>query len=135
MSNMKDTPNAVLVLYAVRNSEGKFFRAKGYNGGGETWVADINKAKIYGKIGGARGTITYFANDTKYPVPDLLKLTVGSIEVIDETKRVQKAKEKKAIAEAAYNKRIADQRFENAQRNLRDAQAEVERIKRQQNKS
>ena len=92
---MDNQINNVLVLYAVRNNKGQYFRAKGYGGGGNTWVDDINKAKIYGKTGGARGTITWFANNyPNYPTPDLIKLTVTGIEVMDEKGRVEKAKQK-----------------------------------------
>jgi hypothetical protein len=36
-----------LKLYVVINKEGKYFRAKGRDGYGETWVSDIQKARIY----------------------------------------------------------------------------------------
>lgn len=94
-----------LTLYAVQNEKGQYFRAKGYSGSGNTWVDDINKAKIYPKIGGARGTITWFANNyPKYPTLKLLKLTVSNVEVLDETERVNKAKDKKAREEAERQK-------------------------------
>ena len=81
-----------LELYAVRNKEGKWFRAKGYGGYGETWVDDINQAKFYAKIGQARSRVTFFANE--YPtfgIPDLVKLTVTKMEVMNEGTRVKKA--------------------------------------------
>lgn len=122
--------NNTLVLYAVRNSKGEYFRAKGYSGGGATWVDDINKAKIYGKTGGARGTITWFANNhPKYPTPDLIKLTVTSIEVMDETARVKKAVEKKAKAEAAQAERDAKRKIADAERDLERAKERLKQLK------
>jgi len=122
--------NDTLVLYAVRNSDGQYFRAKGYGGGGNTWVDDINKAKIYGKTGGARGTITWFANNhPKYPTPDLIKLTVTGIEVMDEKDRVAKAKQKKLLEEANRKKAQADREVKDAERKLLEAQATLKRLK------
>lgn len=122
--------NNTLILYAVRNSQGQYFRAKGYSGGGATWVDDINKAKIYGRTGGARGTITWFAtHHSKYPTPDLIKLTVTGIEVMDETKRIEKAKQKKATEEANRIKRNAEYQLKEAERKLAEAQATIKKLK------
>ncbi len=120
----------MLILYAVRNSKGQYFRAKGYGGGGATWVDDINKAKIYGKTGGARGTITWFANAfPDYPIPDLIKLTVTGIEVIDETARVEKAKQKKLEEKARREKQRAEYAIKEAERKLAEAQAKLNKLK------
>lgn len=122
--------NNTLVLYAVRNSQGQYFRAKGYGGDGNTWVDDINKAKIYGKTGGARGTITWFANYyPSYPTPDLIKLTVTGIEVMDETTRVEKAKQKKATKEANRIKRNAERELERLKEIFHEAQAKLNNLK------
>ena len=122
--------NTLLVLYAVSNSKGQFFRAKGYNGSGATWVDDINQAQIEGKIGSARATITWFANyQPKYQTPDLLKLTVTGIEVLDETQRVKKAQEKKAKEEAYRKEAQAKQAIEYAEKNLKEAQERLNQLK------
>ena len=129
--------NNTLILYTVRNEKGQYFRAKGYGGSGNTWVDDINKAKIYGRIGGARGTITWFANNyPKYPTPELVKLTVTGFEVLDETKRVEKAKQKKIKEEAERKKREAERRkadaereLQNAERKLAEAKATIKKLK------
>ena len=122
--------NNILVLYAVRNSSGQFFRAKGYSGSGATWVDDINKAKIYGGTGGARSVITWFANHfPDYPTPELIKLTVTEMEVMDETARIKKAQERKLKAEKEREARIAKYELERAQRNLDEAQARLNNLK------
>lgn len=90
----------LLKFYAVRNKEGKYFRAKGYGGYGETWVDDIKKAKIYSKPGGARGVITWFYNNyPEYGVPDLIELGVTDVVILNEEKRVLKSAKKKEIEE------------------------------------
>ncbi len=58
-------PLPMPTLYLVRNKEGKYFRTKGYGGHGKSWVDGMETAKIYGKIGPARATVTFFA--TNYP--------------------------------------------------------------------
>jgi hypothetical protein len=88
-------------LYLVRNKEGKYLRAKGYNGYGDSWVEDINKAKIYPRKGTALSQITWWGR--KYPeygVPDLIPLICTAGEPIDQTKRVSDSIRKKAINEA-----------------------------------
>lgn len=122
------TINNELVLYAVRNSKGQFFRAKGFSGRGDSWVDDINKAKIYGKIGGARGTVTYFAQNPEYPIPEIVKLTVTGMEVIDETARVKKVLDKKAKEEQERKARNAERDLELAKARLVTAQAELNRL-------
>lgn len=121
--------NNELVLFVVRNAKGQYFRAKGFSGSGESWVNDINKAKIYGKIGGARGTVTYFAQDTKHPVPEIVKLTVTGMEVIDEKDRVEKVLTKKAREKDEQEKRRAKRDLEDAERRLADAQRNLDKLK------
>lgn len=122
------TINNELVLYVVRNSNGQYFRAKGFNGYRESWVNDINKAKIYGKIGSARSTVTYFAQNPKSPVPDIVKLTVTEMEVIDEKDRVQKVLDKKAKEEKERKARDAERQLKEAQARFDAAQAELKRL-------
>lgn len=99
-------------IYAVRNQEGKFFRAKGYGGYGETWVDDINKAKTYTKIGQARSRVTWFSNNyPKYGNPDIIEFSVTSGVVLDEGARVEKAKLAKQKKENEY-------RLRNLKRNI-----------------
>ena len=129
-NNPNPVINDLLILYVVRNEIGQFFRAKGYGSGGSTWVDDINKAKNYGRIGGARGTITFFANNyPKYPTPELIKLTVSGFEVIDETERVRKAKAKKEKKEAEAKSRKAKRDLEDAERKFNDAKRTLDKIK------
>lgn len=61
-------------LYAVRNKQGKFFRALGMRGYGESWVETLEEAKFYAKIGQAKGRVTYFyKSDPSYGCPDILE--------------------------------------------------------------
>ena len=122
------TINNELILYVVRNSKGQFFRAKGFSGRSDSWTDDINKAKIYGKIGGARGTVTYFAQNPKFPVPEIVKLSVTGMEVIDETARVKKVLDKKAKEEQEREARNAKRQLEDAKARLASAEAELKRL-------
>lgn len=119
-----------LNLYAIRSKDGKWLRAKGYSGSGQAWVDDINKAKIYPKIGPARRQVTWWSNNfPKYGIPDLVKLTVTGFEILDEESRVKKSQDKKAEAEAKRNERIAKQKLEDAEKALAKAQENLSRLK------
>lgn len=102
------TEKIELDLYVVCNRNGQFLRAKGYGGSGEKWVNEINKARIYPKIGTARAQVTWFANNyPQYGVPKIVKLTCTGIEVLDEKERVKKSQKAKAKRE------LEDQRQHN----------------------
>lgn len=128
---MSDTPDlSDIGLYAVRNKEGKWFRAKGYGGYGETWVSELKRARIYNKIGPARATVSYFANEhPKYGIPDIVQFVVTEVKVLDETARVEKQRQKKAEAEARYKEQQAKCEFEQAQKALEAAPAKVNALK------
>jgi hypothetical protein len=120
----------ILVLYAVRNRDGQYFRAKGYGGGGATWVDDIKKARIYPKAGPARAQVTFFA--TKYPqygVPDLVELHVTETVVADETTRVKKSLDRKAKFVAASQARRAQWEMDRANQKLAEATMELQRLR------
>lgn len=105
-----------LEFYAVRNKEGKYFRAKGRDGYGETWVADIKKARIYQKPGPAKAVVSWFFNNyPSFGVPDLIKFTVSKTEIIDESIRINKEKEKK---QKKFEKIIQDRKKQEEQREL-----------------
>ena len=85
-----------ICLYAIKNQEGQWFRRKGYGGTGDTWVDDFGRARIYTRIGPARGVISFFANHySTYPAPSLVKLVIGEQIVVDEKERIAKQKKKK----------------------------------------
>ena len=118
-----------LVLYAVRNKDGQYFRAKGYGGYGDTWVDELKKARIYAKIGPARGTVTWFANHhPKYGIPQIVELRVTEVFALNETERVKKSMDRKAKKKAEYARRHAEWEAEQAQKNLAEAQATLRRL-------
>lgn len=118
-------------LYAVRNDEGKWFRAKGRSGRGNTWVDELKNARIYNKLSPARATVTFFANHYKeYKTPELVKLVVSDVVVIDETERVEKAKEKKRVADENREVRVKKWELERAQNALEEAKKRLEALKR-----
>lgn len=117
-------------LYVVRNKEGKFFRSKGRDGRGESWVASLATAKVYAKIGPAKAVVSFFANHyPKYGVPEILKLKVAEVEVIDETERVKKVQEKRKRAKQKAEKRTAEYRLKNAAAELETAKKRYDEAK------
>jgi predicted RNase H-like nuclease (RuvC/YqgF family) len=125
------SPNSdeIAAFYAIRNSDGQYFRAKGYGGGGATWVDTIEKAKVYQRIGPARARVTYFANNfPNYPTPELVKFIATRVEVLDETERVEKAKEKKKRETEQREVRQKKWQLKRAQQELEEAQARYDRL-------
>lgn len=119
-----------LDFYAVRNKEGKWFRRKGYGGYGDTWVDDIKKARIYGKIGQARGIVSFFA--TRWPtygVPEIIHFQAKAHEIINEDDRVEKAAAAKARKEAEYEKRRAEEKVKQAEKELKEAKERLAKAK------
>ncbi len=122
-----------LILYAVRNKEGKWFRARGFGGHGEPWVDNISKARIYGTPGPARAQVTYFTNNhSKYGVPELVKLHVGLVEVMDEEERVKKANEKKERYLANSEVRHQRWKLQKAKADLEKAQTNLNNLTKDQ---
>jgi hypothetical protein len=118
-----------LEVYVVQNAQGQFFRAKGYSGSGKTWVNDISQAKLYPNTRGARQSITFFANAyPKLPAPVLLKLTIGKVEVMDESDRLLKAKQRKEKAVAERKRRDAEYALERAKSRMAEAEREIKTL-------
>lgn len=122
-----------LVLYAVRNKQGQFLRSRGYNhsgqGTGKVWVDTLEEAKIYGKPGPAKARITWFQNHyPAYKTLELVKLHVGTVEVIDQTERVKKVVAQKQQKELVTKKRIAQQRIAALEKEKAEIEASMARL-------
>lgn len=107
-------------FYAIVNNENKFFRRKGYGGYGESWVDDIERARIYAKPGVAKRQITWWAKQhPKYGAPRLVEIT-GSITAIhDQEGRVREIvnkekelEEKRKLTNARHNYEAAKRDYE-----------------------
>lgn len=119
-----------LKLYAVRNKEGKWFRAKGQGGHGESWVDGLTTARIYGKIGPARATATFFSDPSRYPdypPPDVVELILAQVVAVDQKERIDKVnsekkrrKLKRIEEESKRNIREATEQFEYAKKRLEE---------------
>lgn len=119
----------LLRMYAVRNKEGKYFRSKGYGGGGATWVESLSKARIYSRPGPARSQVTFFA--THYPqfgIPEIVELHVTTVLALDETARVRKSIDRKSKEKAAARVRHAEWERSEAERKLAEAQRTLQRL-------
>jgi hypothetical protein len=125
-------PNEELVLYAVRSQQGQYFRAKGYEGYGSSWVPTLQDAKIYGKIGPAKRQATFWGSHyPKFGTPDVIKITLASLEVIDQKARVDKFKIKKAQEEAREKERRAKDKIKRAQADIAKAKRDMEAAKKE----
>ena len=83
----------------VRNHEGKYFRAKGYGGRGNTWV-EQDKARMYTKIGYAKQIVSYFAQHYKdFPLPTVEEYLLVYYQKFDVSKEIKEKIEKKKIKE------------------------------------
>ncbi len=83
-------------IYFLQSQDGQFFKSRGQSGYGPRWVEDMEQAKPYLKIGQAKAQITRW--NTLFPsfgVPLLVECDVTVKEVIDLTKQVKDAKQKK----------------------------------------
>ena len=74
--------------------------------------------------------VTYFANNhPQYPTLQIIKLNIVGYEVLDETARVQKAKEAKIRAKEAQEAAAAKRRVQEAEKALKDAQDKLNKLK------
>jgi hypothetical protein len=120
----------LLKMYAVRNSDGLYFRARGYSGYGKMWVEDLKFAKIYGKPGPARSRITYFSRHYKdYPPAELIELRITEIVVVDETSRLNKVNNAHKRRESEQKLQEAREELRSARENAQHAEAELDRAR------
>jgi hypothetical protein len=118
-----------MTVYAVRNKDGEYFRAKGYGGSGDTWVDSLKKARIYPKPGPARAQVTFFANKwPEFGVPELVELRVTEVVVLNEDKRVKKSQDRKEREIAEQEMRHAEWEQQQAQKQLKEAQETLRRL-------
>jgi hypothetical protein len=107
-------------LYAVRNQDGQYFRAKGYGGYGNSWVNELEKAKLYSKIGQARSRVTWWYNAyPEYGICEIVELEAVVVETYKEDQRIADEKKKKSRAEK-------NRLIKKARQDLQKAQAVLE---------
>lgn len=117
----------LLTMYMVKNKEGKYYRFKGRDGYGETWVSDIKRGKLYNKISPARAVVTFFVSTwPQYGIPDIVELHILKEVVLQETERVEKVIKKKKEEKAKYEIEAKQRELEKAQKDLETAK---ERLK------
>ena len=92
---LENTTEPLLTFYVVKNHEGKFFRAKGFNGAGPSWVNDLKEAKVYDKIKFARNQVRYFGK--RYP-----ELPIFNIYQLNVTETIVLPQEKLRIVEDIF---------------------------------
>ena len=98
---MMDNRNEPLLsFFVVKNHEGKFFRAKGFNGAGPSWVTDLKEAKIYDNIKFARNQVRFFGK--RYP-----ELPIFNIYQLNVTESVVLAQEKIRMVENLFKEHLS----------------------------
>jgi len=119
-----------LLLYAVRNAEGKWFRAKGYGGYGDTWVNDVNSAKLYAKIGQAKSRCSFFYNKwPEFGVPHIVKIEATGTEILDMKEHVFKQSQKRMFKKEKRDVANKKHELSVAQENLKKALKTIEDLK------
>ena len=118
-----------LTFYVIRNKEGKYFRPKGYSGYGDNWVDNINKAKVYTKLGNANRQVTFWAgNYPEFGIPDVIPLHTTMGEPLNQDDRVADALRKKEIRELEKILYPLQTKYDKAKRELDRHGSEYARI-------
>ena len=116
-------------MYAVRNREGKWLRTKGFNGVGESWVKDIEKAKIYPRIGPAKSQVTWWAKAyPEYGIPEIVEFHCQASVVIDQTERTTKAIAKSKLAELRNKQWNLEYQMKELSKKKGDYQAQMKKL-------
>ncbi len=120
-----------ITLYAVRNSDGKWFRARGYGGYGDSWVDDFTsiQVRLYPKVGTARAQVSFFAkNYPQFPVPEIVEFTLTGLKVLNEEKRVSKVAQQREVREASAEKKRRERELQNAEAEFNRARVKLEQL-------
>ena len=119
-----------LKLYAVQSKDGKWLRAKGYSGSGNSWVENIEDAKIYPKLGNARRQVTWWSNHfPDFGIPLIIEFQITKGIIIDETERVKKSMEKKKTKEERMEVNQRKWELREAERKFKEAQDRLPLLK------
>jgi hypothetical protein len=119
------------IFWAIRNEKGEYFKT-GTSSSSPRWVKDLGLARIYSKLGPARGKVTALANldwNADNPIADIVEFVVNDVRVIDQKERVAKSQAKKAHKEADRKIRTMQVTFEDAQREFNEARARLNALK------
>ena len=95
-------------LYVVQNSEGKYFRPRGYGGYGDQWRDSLEKAKFYPKLGTARTQCTvWYGLNPKLGCPVVLEFDLDPTKaiVLSQLDNAIKSVEKKKVKETERKRR------------------------------
>jgi len=127
--NIIKTEKIDLNFYAVRNKRDKWLRRKGYSGYGESWVDDITQARIYSKPGPAKAQVTFWGKHyPKYGIPDLVRITTGICEYIDQTDRVTKVITKHKLESLKQKKMTTERKIKSLLVNGRHFEEEIKNL-------
>jgi hypothetical protein len=118
-----------LKFYALKNSRGEWYRAR--NGSRSSgWVKELKRAKIYSNAALARSRITMFVNNGEEQ-PALIEFSIGGAQELDESFRIEKARNEKEMKLLAAEQRRVEQELLRAERARDEANARIQRLKRE----
>jgi hypothetical protein len=118
-----------LRFYLIRNSDGKYFRRKGYRGYGDSWETNLGKVRIYTKLSSARSVVTFFANNYKdFLAPVIVEIAPGEITEIDESERLAQVRDKKAKRETINETIRRGHALKDAERQLVETMRKLEEL-------
>lgn len=119
-------------FYAIQGCDDSWYRTYTHNSKRSSgWVLKLEDAKIWTKRSQAQGILTRLANENNGEAPPkLVEFVVGSINIIDETERIAKAKEAKEAKKAQEQARIQKLRIECAERELNEAKKRLAALQR-----
>jgi len=125
---MEEIPLNISV-YLVRNKKGKWFRAKGMKGDGDSWVKEPEKARIYTKIGSARSCVTWWTKRfPEYGIPDIVEIKATTGVILDETSRVKKSIDRIKRQEEEYDRRRKENDVEYLKKTLKETQEKLNKL-------
>jgi len=105
-------PEDTVSFFAVRNREGKWYRARGFGGSGDSWVDTFGHARIYHSAASARRVVGFwYKNYPEYGIPEIVRFTATVAEVLDEAARI-------AEKEATEERRAQNREVNRAKRKI-----------------
>ena len=106
-------------LFVIMNSAGQYMRAKGFSGGGQSWVNGIKTARVYTSIGPAKAQVTYWKKHfPEHECPKIVVLEATIKEVLDQSDRVSEVIKKQEQARIKYEERALKNKISSLTRKL-----------------
>ncbi len=118
-----------MVVYAIKNHQGQWYRRQGRGGNGKCWVDELGEASVWLKTNGTSNIISYFAKAHKnQPVPLLVRLEARVVEEIDQTEKYRGRAKQRETAELEIELELTQDQIKANAEALRAATAKRTRL-------